>query len=101
MPKNNRGTSPNTRKAVAESNLRRKCDRIRTELATLSSEESDRLLRQSPTCLQVIFLLQEITATENPWTQRAEELAEELQTLLVEQAFEEVTYSYADLSDTA
>lgn len=87
--KNKRGTNPNTRKAVAKANLNRKINRLRDELATITKDESDRLLAQSPKLLQVIFLLQEIGASENQWSDRASELAGELQSLIVEQAYQE------------
>lgn len=83
MTKSKRGTNPNTRKAVAVANLRRKVDRLRNELATIAREDSDRLLAQSPVCLKIIHYLQGIKDDE------ALELAEELHTLLVEQAFQE------------
>lgn len=89
METSNRGRSPGTRKAVAKSNLDRKVSRLRCELATIAKTESDRLLAQSPNMLQVIFLLQEISESENPWSDRASELAEELQSLIVEQSYQE------------
>lgn len=83
MPKSKRGTSPGTRKAVAAANLRRKINRLKEELATLSRENSDRLLAQSPLLLQTIFYLQGIE------DDRAIELASQLQSLLLEQAYRE------------
>ncbi len=84
MNKSRRGTSPGTRKAVAKANLRRKIERLRNELATIARSESDRLLAQSPKLLQTIFLLQEISESDNEWSDCASQLAEELQALLVE-----------------
>ena len=89
MAKTKRGSSPNTRKAVAAANLRRKVDRLRNELSTISKEESDRLLTQSPILLRAIFLLQEVGESESAWSDRASELEEDLRTLLVEQAHKE------------
>jgi len=89
MVKSTRGKSPGTRKAVAASNLRRKVDRLRDELGTIAKDESDRLLAQSSIALQVLFLLQEISAQDGEFADRSDELTKELQAFLVEQSYQE------------
>jgi hypothetical protein len=89
MAESKRGTNPNTRRAVAKANLKRKVIRLKDELATIAKTESDQLFVQSPKLLQVIFLLQEIGETENCWSDRANELVEELQSLIVEHNYQE------------